>query len=134
MSILIVDGLTGVFPTSDVASNFFISFQDSQIFCSQFSYFVVIDFESTCWPDKRLKNPSPEIIEFPAVLYDAKNRRVPDDPLAVFHSYVMPTEEPILSKFCTELTGINQDKVNEGWFNTFFMLTILNLSVFFLLG
>ena len=81
-----------------------------------------------------MKNPSPEIIEFPAVLYDAKNRRVPDDPLAVFHSYVMPTEEPILSKFCTELTGINQDKVNEGWFNTLFMLTILNLSVFFLLG
>jgi inhibitor of KinA sporulation pathway (predicted exonuclease) len=59
-------------------------------------------------------NPSPEVIEFPAVLYDAKNRTVPDDPLSVFHGYVMPTEEPILSKFCTELTGINQDQVNSG--------------------
>ena len=59
-------------------------------------------------------NPSPEVIEFPAVLYDAKNRTVPEDPLSVFHGYVMPTEEPILSKFCTELTGINQDQVNSG--------------------
>jgi inhibitor of KinA sporulation pathway (predicted exonuclease) len=66
------------------------------------------------WPDKRLKNPSPEVIEFPAVLYDAKNRIVPEDPLSVFHTYVMPTEEPVLSKFCTELTGIDQEKVNAG--------------------
>jgi inhibitor of KinA sporulation pathway (predicted exonuclease) len=48
------------------------------------------------------------------VLYDAKNRIVPDDPLSIFHGYVMPTEEPILSKFCTELTGIDQEKVNSG--------------------
>jgi ERI1 exoribonuclease 2 len=79
-----------------------------------FSFYIVIDFESTCWPDKRVQNPSPEVIEFPAVLYDAKNRIVPDDPLSIFHGYVMPTEEPILSKFCTELTGIDQEKVNSG--------------------
>ena len=28
-----------------------------------------------------------------------------------FHSYVLPTEEPRLSAFCTELTGITQEKV-----------------------
>ena len=48
------------------------------------------------------------------MLYDAKNRAVPDDPSSVFHGYVMPTEEPVLSKFCTELTGIDQEKVNSG--------------------
>ena len=94
---------------------------DKNLF-SPFSFFIVIDFESTCWPDKRLKNPSPEVIEFPAVLFDARNRVVPADPLSVFHTYVMPTEEPILSKFCTELTGIVQDQVNAGMINTFMKL------------
>jgi ERI1 exoribonuclease 2 len=65
-------------------------------------------------PDRRLKNPSPEVIEFPAVLFDANAGSVPDDPLAVFHEYVMPTEEPVLSKFCTELTGIRQEQVDAG--------------------
>ena len=32
----------------------------------------------------------------------------------VFHHYVQPTEEPYLSEFCTNLTGITQDKVDQG--------------------
>jgi ERI1 exoribonuclease 2 len=75
-------------------------------------YYIVIDFESTCWKDKRGLNPSPEIIEFPAVLYDAKRRTIPEG--SHFQQYVMPTEQPVLSNFCTELTGITQDKVDAG--------------------
>lgn len=31
-----------------------------------------------------------------------------------FHTYVQPQEHPILSEFCTELTGITQNQVDEG--------------------
>jgi len=78
-------------------------------------YYIVIDFESTCWADKRAGNPSPEIIEFPAVLFDARMRTIPDG--TFFQQYVMPTEQPVLSKFCTDLTGIIQEKVDAGIVN-----------------
>lgn len=35
------------------------------------------------------------------------------DILSEFHQYVMPTEEPQLSEFCTNLTGITQTKVEK---------------------
>ncbi|KAM6939475.1 ERI1 exoribonuclease 2 [Xenentodon cancila] len=72
-----------------------------------FSYLIVIDFESTCW---REKNYSQEIIEFPAVLLNASTGEVESE----FHSYVQPQEHPILSEFCTELTGITQVQVEAG--------------------
>ena len=31
--------------------------------------------------------------------------------LTTFHNYVQPIEEPILSEFCTNLTGITQEQV-----------------------
>ncbi|PIO34073.1 hypothetical protein AB205_0202610 [Aquarana catesbeiana] len=31
-----------------------------------------------------------------------------------FHTYVQPQEHPILSEFCTELTGIKQQQVEDG--------------------
>ncbi|NXT76168.1 ERI2 exoribonuclease, partial [Zapornia atra] len=73
-----------------------------------FSYFIVIDFESTCWRDAARR--SPEIIEFPAVLLNAST----GDIEAEFHTYVQPQEHPLLSEFCTELTGITQNQVDEG--------------------
>lgn len=89
-----------------------------------FSYYIVIDFESTCWRDKKGANPSPEIIEFPAVLYDAKRRTMPEG--SDFQQYVMPTEQPVLSNFCTELTGITQDKVDAGTFIDVIYMKFLN--------
>ncbi|NXV77373.1 ERI2 exoribonuclease, partial [Atlantisia rogersi] len=74
----------------------------------RFSYLIVIDFESTCWRDAARR--SPEIIEFPAVLLNAST----GDIEAEFHSYVQPQEHPLLSEFCTELTGITQHQVDEG--------------------
>uniref|UniRef100_A0A3P8SSS3 ERI1 exoribonuclease 2 n=1 Tax=Amphiprion percula TaxID=161767 RepID=A0A3P8SSS3_AMPPE len=67
-----------------------------------FSYLIVIDFESTCWREKN--NYSQEIIEFPAVLLNTATGQVESE----FHTYVQPQEHPILSEFCTELTGITQ--------------------------
>ncbi|XP_010178540.1 PREDICTED: ERI1 exoribonuclease 2, partial [Mesitornis unicolor] len=48
--------------------------------------------------------------EFPAVLLNTST----GDTESEFHTYVQPQEHPILSEFCTELTGITQKQVDEG--------------------
>ncbi len=71
-----------------------------------YKYFVVIDFEATC--DETVKPVPQEIIEFPAILIDVEKRMVVD----TFHTYVKPVFHPILSQFCTSLTGIEQPTVD----------------------
>ncbi|CAI9735367.1 ERI1 exoribonuclease 2-like [Octopus vulgaris] len=73
-----------------------------------FDYLIVMDFESTCWSDTKLKPQ--EIIEFPAVLLNTSTGII----VAEFQQYVMPEECPTLSKFCQELTGISQHQVDNG--------------------
>ncbi|KAJ3230101.1 3'-5' exoribonuclease 1 [Chytriomyces hyalinus] len=71
-----------------------------------YRYYCVLDIEATC--DEN--NPSwyNEIIEFPVVLIDAKTlTRV-----AEFRSFVKPVRNPVLTEFCTRLTGITQEQVN----------------------
>ncbi|CAF98126.1 unnamed protein product, partial [Tetraodon nigroviridis] len=46
-------------------------------------------------------------VEFPAVLLNTSTGEVESE----FHAYVQPQEHPILSAFCTELTGITQTQV-----------------------
>lgn len=53
--------------------------------------------------------PDHEIIEFPAVFLNSETLQVDFE----FHAFVRPTEEPLLSEFCTELTGIDQATVSE---------------------
>ncbi|XP_051877601.1 ERI1 exoribonuclease 2 [Pristis pectinata] len=74
-----------------------------------FSYLIIIDFESTCWKNGK-SYCRPEIIEFPAVLLNTSSGEIE----AEFHMYVQPQEHPILSDFCTELTGIKQWQVEAG--------------------
>ena len=68
-------------------------------------YFLVLDFEATC--DKDRKIFPQEIIEFPVLKVNAKTMQEESH----FHSYVTPTANPVLTPFCTELTGITQDMV-----------------------
>ena len=68
----------------------------------KYNYYCVLDFEATCDDVKRLSNQ--EIIEFPVVVVDAHTFEV----TAEFHKYVRPVWNPVLTKFCTELTGILQ--------------------------
>ncbi|XP_052535764.1 ERI1 exoribonuclease 2 isoform X3 [Tympanuchus pallidicinctus] len=75
---------------------------------SGFDFLLVLDFESTCWRDARQRRP--EIIEFPAVLLNAATGRIE----AEFHAFVQPQEQPVLSEFCTALTGVTQKQVDEG--------------------
>ncbi|KAF1518666.1 ERI1 exoribonuclease 2, partial [Eudyptes sclateri] len=74
----------------------------------RFGYLIVVDFEATCWRDAGRRGP--EIIEFPAVLLNTSTGEIESE----FHTYVQPQEHPILSEFCTELTGITQNQVDEG--------------------
>lgn len=71
-------------------------------------YLCVLDFEATCWNDNKFRIQ--EIIEFPSILYkfDEKPTFISE-----FSKYVKPTCEPILSNFCTELTGIIQSTVDS---------------------
>ena len=64
---------------------------------------AVLDFEATCFNDKRTFKQ--EIIEFPVVLIDAQTgNQIGEE----FHFYLRPKFHPELSSFCTELTGITQ--------------------------
>lgn len=76
--------------------------------CQQFSYLIILDYESTCWEQKKFQTQ--EIIEFPAVLLNTLTGEVESE----FHYYVMPEEQPMLSDFCKQLTGITQEQVDDG--------------------
>ena len=53
---------------------------------------------------------SQEIIEFPVVIIDVKNKCIKSE----YQTYVKPTLDPQLTDFCTELTGITQEQVDGG--------------------
>ena len=72
-----------------------------------YDYFLVVDFEATCDEDDRTF-PN-EIIEFPVVLLDCREKRI----VGKFQSYVRPLIRPRLTSFCTQLTGIRQDDVDR---------------------
>ena len=72
---------------------------------NQLKFLFVIDFESTCW-EKKTGTPLPEIIEFPVILLCLQTGNI----LSEFHHYVLPTENPKLSPFCKNLTGIKFEK------------------------
>lgn len=72
-------------------------------------YLLILDFEATC---DEIKRPNPqEIIEFPTLLYNVENRVIED----TFHFYIKPDVHSELSQFCTNLTGITQEQIdNDG--------------------
>jgi len=71
------------------------------------NYILVLDFEATCEKDQN--DYVHEIIEVPVVMLNVQTGKIE----AEFHSYVRPTTNPILTNFCKELTGIEQEWVNH---------------------
>ena len=71
-------------------------------------YYLCLDFEATCIENGN-SDYIHEIIEFPVVLIDATSLEIIDQ----FHSFVKPEWNPILSSFCTQLTGITQEVVDK---------------------
>ena len=89
-----------------------------------FEYYLVLDFESTCQEGTKI-DPQ-EIIEFPCLLVRADDLCLVDQVLIIkthlahikcfsmmaqFHEYVKPVASPLLTNFCTDLTGITQDMI-----------------------
>lgn len=72
--------------------------------CQNIDYLLVMDFEATCGTKGNKPNPQ-EIIEFPCALLNVKHGFQVE---AIFHKYVRPVRHPLLSTFCTDLTGITQ--------------------------
>lgn len=74
------------------------------------SFVCVLDFEATC--EDNCPGYQNEIIEFPAVLLKMQDGNLLK--VSEFQQYIKPTINPVLTKFCTELTGITQDMVDHG--------------------
>ncbi|CAI2181388.1 5963_t:CDS:2 [Funneliformis geosporum] len=72
-----------------------------------FKYYLCFDVEATCVKGGGF-NYMNEIIEFPILLLDSKSFDIVD----IFHSYVKPSKNSILSDFCRELTGISQSTID----------------------
>lgn len=86
---------------------------------SQTDYVCIVDFEATCWKEKR----DHEIIEFPAVLLAweqidlsimSKKQKYKLREVSRIQLFVKPMTDPIVSDFCHQLTGITQKQVDHG--------------------
>lgn len=71
----------------------------------RFNYFLILDFEATCEEGRQIEPQ--EIIEIPCLKVNSHNLQIE----SVFHEYVKPTRD--LSSFCSKLTGITQEMVDN---------------------
>ena len=68
--------------------------------------YIIVDLEATCWED-RSKSPN-EIIEIGAVCINEEKQIISE-----FNKFVKPIAHRMLSDFCTDLTSITQEQVND---------------------
>jgi ERI1 exoribonuclease 3 len=79
----------------------------------EYFFLCVLDFEATCWNNNEVSKQDMEVIEFPSVLYKVEKHSCKHEFISEFSKYVRPTIHPLLSPFCTELTGITQEQVDS---------------------
>ncbi|XP_054738944.1 ERI1 exoribonuclease 2 isoform X2 [Anastrepha obliqua] len=104
-----VEGEPGADKTN--TSSYLTKLRKPHLTMQPYKYVICIDFEATCWENQAPpKWRESEIIEFPAMLVNLQTGKIE----AEFHKYVMPIESPKLSAYCTELTGIQQQTVDNG--------------------
>jgi len=77
---------------------------------TEFKYLLILDFEAICNEDGQPKPQPQEIIEFPTLLFNLQTKVIE----STFRNFVKPQVFPILSEFCTNLTGITQADVDNG--------------------
>ena len=76
------------------------------LYSQPFDYLCVYDFECNCVKDRAEPLEFNEIVEFPVVIIDVKNKKIAGE----FHTYIRPTLEKEVKPFCTELTGITNER------------------------
>lgn len=74
-----------------------------------YSYYLIIDLEATCCDKNTVPREAMEIIEIGAVLVDANTLQ----PIDEYTTFIKPIRYPTLTSFCTELTTITQEDVNN---------------------
>lgn len=75
-----------------------------------YSHLLIIDLEATCDNNLRPGEDYPhEIIQFPVILHDTNLCQC----IGVFHAYCKPVLNPKLTKFCKQLTHIEQEVVDQ---------------------
>ena len=72
-------------------------------------YFVVLDFEATCNTKEQMNRGDMEIIEFPSVLIKRSTMEIVDE----FQRFVKTKKFPEISQYCTDVTGITQQIIDE---------------------
>ncbi len=75
----------------------------------EYNYFLIVDLEATCCDKKSIPRREMETIEIGAVIVEAENLVIVDE-LSIF---IKPVRNPVLTKFCTELTSITQNDVES---------------------
>ena len=71
--------------------------------------YIVYDIEATCWEDFEGKRDQMEIIEIGAVRLNEKYEEI-----ATAKIIIKPSLNPVLSKYCKDLTHISQEEVDKG--------------------
>ena len=72
-------------------------------------HLLIVDVEATCCNNKTITKDDVEIIEIGAVLLHWPTLQT----ISTFQSYVKPVKKTQLTDFCTRLTGITQEQVDD---------------------
>lgn len=74
-----------------------------------YKYFLIVDLEATCCDKESVPRKEMETIEIGAVMVDAKSLQPVDE----FSTFIKPVRHPKLTTFCTSLTSIKQNDVDQ---------------------
>lgn len=69
---------------------------------------AIVDFEATCCDKDSFPREEMEIIEIGSVAVETTTGKI----LSEFCTFIRPQRNPLLTKFCTDLTTITQDDVD----------------------
>jgi inhibitor of KinA sporulation pathway (predicted exonuclease) len=75
----------------------------------KFDKLIVVDVEATCWEGKQSENKENEIIEIGLCLLDLLNHEISNN-----RGIIVKPENSEVSEFCTKLTTLTQEIVNNG--------------------
>lgn len=71
--------------------------------------YLLIDLEATCSDDGSIDRRAMEIIEIGAVMVERDSMKFTDE----FQAFVRPVRNHRLTRFCTQLTSIRQEDVDQ---------------------
>ncbi len=72
-------------------------------------YFLIVDLEATCCDQGTIPSTEMEIIEIGAVMLNRNTWAIDSE----FQQFIKPVRHPQLTAFCTELTTIRQQDVEQ---------------------